>query len=510
MNSLIAHYLKLIQKEVWSNRKLVVTIYFLVSMGFLFVAWVAPRIYTSTSIVLIESESILSPLMQNVAVTSQIVDESRRARQIILSKNSIDQVLKLDVWKSEPGAERTEQDLESLGYVIRANASVKNLRNNLIEISYSDSDPKKAFETASLFTSILVDGSLLAKQEKSRSAFDFIDNQVETYKQQLQAAEKAIKEFRSRNVESTPGAKAKATARLIELNEELDSAQLAISAEKASIELRRKQLTGEIKGSGSDIEQESLLSARIGELEKRLNDLLLNYMETYPDVVQLKNKIDTFKNQLAQEVEKRESNDNFEGNRKPTGTVAQELRREVILSENNIVALKSRVEQLTLRIEREKQTLAKIIAVEAEVAELTRDYTINQNQYDKLLGQRENARVTMNIDIQQQGSSMKIQEFASFPYIPKGIRFVHIILAGLILSFLVPAGVVFLLAELDQKVRSEQFFKDTFKVPVLASVYSVPSSKDIKNNRVKFAVMVATVLIVWIIYAYAIFLRIQG
>jgi len=510
MNSLIAYYLKLIRKEVWSNRKLVVTVYFLVSMAFLLAAWIAPRIFTSTSVVLIESESILNPLMQGVAVSTQVVDESRRARQIILSKSSIDKVLELDVWKSETGVERTKQYLESLSYIIKANTNVKNLRNNLIEISFRDSDPKKAYETATLFTSILVDGSLLAKQEKSRAAFDFIDTQVTTYKQQLQAAESAIKDFRSRNVESTPGAKSKATARLIELNEELDNAQLEISAENSSIALRRKQLSGEIKESGTSIEQESLLSSEIIELEKRLSDLLLNYMETYPDVVQLKGKISTLKKQLAQEVSKRESGDDTGETRRPSGTVAQGIRRNILLSEGKITTLNSRIDQLLIRIDKEKETLAKIIAVEAEVAELTRDYTINQNQYDKLLGQRENARVTMNIDIQQQGSAMKIQEYASFPYIPKGIRFGHIVLAGLILSFLIPAGVVFLLSELDQKVRNETFFKETFKVPVLASVYSIPSSTDIKTNRVKFFVMMSTVLIVWAIYAYVIFLRIKG
>ena len=505
MNSEIAYYIKLIQKEVWDKRRLCMFLYFVTSMGFLAAAWMWPRIYTSTSVVFIDAKSILSPLMQGTAVTTEVEDKARRASQIILSKSSVEKVLELPSWKKDIEGPIAEQDFEILSLIVRRGTVVRNLRNNLIEISVRNADPQKAYETAKLFTSIFVDGSLEAKQKESRSAFEFIDNQVSIYQQQLQEAENAIKDFRSRNVESTPGAKENASAKLVELNAELETAELQKSAEESAIAARRKQLSGEGVENSQDIEKENALSARITELETRRDELLLNYMDTYPDVVQIKQQIDALKKQLKDISDKREAGGS-QGS-KPTGVLAQELRRQILLSQSNITTLDAKIAQLKNRIDNEKNTLEKIIAVEAEIAELTRDYTINQNMYNELLAQRENARVSMNIDIENQGLSMKVQEQAAFPYTPKGIRFAHIILAGLVLSFLVPAGVVFLLAEIDQKVRDENFFNEKFKVPVLASINVAPSHTAVKKNRIKFAMMVLTVALVWSIYAYAIYLR---
>lgn len=588
MNSHILHLLRLVSKEMWSKPTLTIIIYLITSFAFLTAAWVWPRIYTSTSVVLVDSESILSPLMKGTAVTTDIVDESKRARQIILSKSSIEKILKLPVWQDDveliapPAGEpldeinekgdiseidsilandtltanglnklalvsdegelllsnRTENEtaqesmdtkrilgeasslkttknelseeemlFEVQSRIIKLSTTVKNLGGNLVEISYESGDPQIAFETAKLLTSIFVNESILAKQSESRSAFEFIDEQVSIYQVQLNNAETAIKEFRSKNVESTPGTGQNASAKLIELNAELETAELRRSAENASIIIRQRQLRGELRESSSDIAKETLLSERIVDLQARLSELLLSYKETYPDVVQVKSQIQSLKTQLN--IITTSGNDSLVA-KKPTPQVAQEFRRQILLSENEITALDSRIEQLTIRINRERGVLSKIISVEADIAELNRDQTINQEMYNRLLSQRENARVSMNIDIQKQGLSMKVQDYATLPYLPEGLRFAHIILAGLLLSFFAPAAVVFLLAELDQKVRSDTFFRDTFKVPIIATLSTLPSLTDTREGRLKMSLMLLVVVAVWCIYAYAIYLKRLG
>ncbi len=526
MNNQITYLLRLLVKEMWSKPKLTMLVYILSSVTFLTAAWVWPRIYTSTSVILIDTESILSPLMRGTAVTTEIVDEAKRARQIILSRTSIEKVLDLDVWNdstdshkilNEPSKQTSEVvsssdvaddelKIEILSKIINANTNVKNLGRNIIELNFESDDPKVAYETATLLTDIFVNESIYAKQSESRSAFEFIDNQVTIYQNQQKEAELAIKNFRSKNVGLTPGAQQNASTKLIELNADIETAELSKSAEEASILIRQKQLKGEIKEISSDIENETLLSGRIADLEGRLDELLLSYKETYPDVVQLKSQITTLKQQLTSDVADRE-NPSKQTLRKPTHQVAQEFRRQISLSENNIAALNARIKQLKIRINNERKILAAIISVEAEAIELTRDQTVNQEMYNKLLSQRENARISMNIDIQNQGQTMKVQEYPSLPYLPRGLRFSQIILAGLILSFLAPAASVFILSEFDQKVRSQTFFNEKFKVPVLATIHTLPSLTDTRENRMKMLMMTSIVVIVWCIYAYAIYLK---
>jgi polysaccharide chain length determinant protein (PEP-CTERM system associated) len=555
MNSDLAYILRVIRKEVWANRRLVIAIYLLSSFAFLAAAWTWPRIYTSSSTILIGSESVLKDLMQGAAETTAIIDNSRRARQIILNKKSINKVLKLDAWQNDIGVkssgkltgddsknigtgelassnkeseissskelvdtkskittfeEITDQEFEALAMIIRQNTEVSNIGGNMIEISYKDASPQKAFQTANLMTDIFVEGSMLAQQSESGSAFEFIDNQVSIYKQQLQASEQAIEEFKSKNVEATPEAKTNAEAKLVSLDTELEAAELEKSEAEATILTMQRQLSGDNKIDENNVERETALNGRIIELEERLNELLLSYKETYPDVVQLKNQIKQLRSQVSDEVISREDNSSSSVNRKPTGTVAQQLRQQILVSESRISTLDNRIEQLKLRIESEKDTLAEIIAVEGELTELARDYAINQEMYNDLLQRRERARVSMNIDREKQGLSMNVEERASLPYVPQGLRFAHIILAGLVLSFLIPAGTVFLLAEFDQKVRGKEFFKEVFVVPVLASVYAPASPQLARQNKMKFIVMVSVVLLVWTVYASAIFIRSIG
>ncbi len=574
MNSQLDFIVRLISKEIWGRRKLVMFLYVLSSMGFLVAAWVWPRVYTATSVISVDQVSILSPLMQGTAVTTEVSDRSKIAKQIIFSRASMERILGSSVWNpsqqhpaiiednvgsSEPvvplesitqvvkavvpaeekvlssteitnntgasgddqasdnsavlensfSSNYTAKEFDTFSMQIRNNTMIENVGGNLIKISYKDLEPKKAYGTAKLLAKNFIEESLRSKQSESRSAFDFIDNQVSIYQAKLQNVETAIKDFRSRNIESTPGAKENANAKLIELKGELESTELEISAERSSISAMNKQLKGEVNVDKESLDRETQFNARILVLENRLSELRLNYLESYPDVVQVKSQIASLRRQIQSEKASRIALNNLGVSRLPSGAVADDLRRKILIARTNITTLNSRAEQFQMRIEREKQTLSNINAVEAEISELTRDYTVNQNMYQNLLEKRENARISMNMDIEDQGLTIKVQESAVLPVTPKGIRFAHIILAGLIISFVIPIGIVYAMTLVDEKVRNRAFFRETFQVPILGSVYQFLTPVQRKSSMMKLFIMLSVVLMVWSIYGYTIWLRIQ-
>ena len=79
---------------------------------------------------------------------------------------------------------------------------------------------------------------------------------------------------------------------------------------------------------------------------------------------------------------------------------------------------------------------------EATLIKLTRDYDVNQGIYQDLLKRLENARVSRNLDMEQQGLSFKIQEPAKVPLLPTGVRFIHFAIAGIVLGIAVPFGIM--------------------------------------------------------------------
>jgi hypothetical protein len=120
----------------------------------------------------------------------------------------------------------------------------------------------------------------------------------------------------------------------------------------------------------------------------------------------------------------------------------------------------------------------KVHGGEATLAELTRDYQVTREIYQDLLRRRENARVSMNMDKENQGLTFKIQEPASLPLQPSGLQFVHIIAIGLLLSIAVPVGLVFGKTQIDPRLRYPQPLIERHRLPMLVVVPHLWSSGE--------------------------------
>ncbi|PWK53723.1 XrtA system polysaccharide chain length determinant [Pleionea mediterranea] len=511
MNPETLSIVRIIQKEVWIRRRLVIAIYVTTSLLFLAAAWFWPKVYTSSSSVLVDQQNILRPLMEGTAETTRVESRAAMAKKIIFSQRTIRKLLESETWQHLVDGEITSEDIESMGQRLSSATSIKNTGENIIEIAYTNKDPIKAYQTTQLMTDIFIEDSITTKRKESRDAFDFIDTQAKSYQEKLKQAESAIKEFRSKNIDASSTAKQNATERLIELKRELETVELDLSTAESSLSNYQSQLAG--KASFTDqasIARENQLNERIAALESRLAELKLNYHDTYPDIIQLKGQIADLQKQVDLEVQRRNAEQSTSSVSKPTGETAQFIRSQISTVENTVASLKARQRQLLSLMDNERQTLDKISSVEAEIAELTRDYEVNQRYYQNLLNQRENARISMNIDLQNQGLTLKVQEPASVPVTPKGLHFSHIILAGLVLSLAIPIAIIYGLTLLDQKVRTELTIQKVFDIPVLANVSTLKTIKDKSLLTAKITTMAISLIAVWSIYAAAIYLRTQG
>ena len=510
MSPEIISIVRVVRKEVWHRRRLMVLVYVLCSAMFLVAALVWPKVYTSSSTIFVDRQNILRPLMAGTAETTEIqANMANMANKIIFSQRSLKRVLDSDTWSGDFETVSEARALDRIGQRLSATTRISNVGANLIEISYTNNEPIKAFETAQLMTEIFIEESVATKQRESQAAYNFIDEQVNDYHEKLKSSENAIKEFRSKNIDASETAKDNANARLIELKRELETVELDISTGETSVASYKKQLTGESSFTDqASIARESQLNERLVALEQRLADLKLNYHDSYPDIVQLKSQIGDVKKQIQEELTSREARSNVI--KVPTGETAQLIQSQIFTTQNNINALKARKKQISRLMDNERTMLDRISDVEAEVSELTRDYEVNQEMYQNLLNQRENARISMNIDLKNQGLTLKVQEPPSIPVTPKGIRFAHIVLAGLALSFMIPVGLIYGLTLIDQKIRTEPSVYNTFEIPVLASVDMLDSPSEKRGNMIKFLIFVSVVVVVWAVYGFAIFTRMQG
>lgn len=504
MNTDLMELLRMMRRELWIKRRLFAGIYIATSLLFLVVGWNWPKLYSSSSTILVDQQSILQPLMEGTAVTTDVTDQAEVAREIIFSRRAMQEVLKNGGWTS---GELSDLARERLAADIERRTRVESEGNNLIKISYSDRNPERAYRTARQMTDVFINHSRVAKQRESQDAYQFINSQVLEYHNKLQQAEDALKRFQSENIDARPGTQDQVNARIVDLKRRKEAAQLQMRELQAERKTLKQQLTGEAAMTAS-MSRAGEYRQQLAELEQKLAVLRLSYHDTYPDIVQLKAQMKALREALAKESGDPATDDIAAVG--SSGELFQQLRGRFSETETQLATLKERLAEINSLLEKEQERMVRISQVEAQLAELNRDYNVNQDIYQSLLRQRENARISMNIDRENQGMTFQIQEPAALPLTPKGIRFAHFMAAGLALSVILPFGLIYGLTVLDQKVRTRSVVSDSLGLPVLASVYPMNRSSEYNLNTFKKSFILLAIVLSWVVYGYAAWLKING
>src|SRR5690554_6628304 len=96
---------------------------------------------------------------------------------------------------------------------IRGRTLVTSPRADIVQISYRDTDPRRAYEVTEAMGSLFIHETQATKERESREAYEFIDEQVQEYHQKLIDAEDNLQQYRSRNADAQPGSAADSNSR---------------------------------------------------------------------------------------------------------------------------------------------------------------------------------------------------------------------------------------------------------------------------------------------------------
>lgn len=505
MNTDLSDLLRLMRRELWIKRRLFAGVYLTTAVLFLVVGWNWPKMYTSSSTILVDQQNILEPLMQGTAVTTGVGDKASVAREIIFSRRAMEEVLENSGWDID---ELSPLERERLAGKIESRTEIQNAGENVIAISYMDQDSERAYHTAQQLTDVFINHALFDKRRESRDAYEFINGQVLQYHAKLKDVEKQLEAFNSENVDARPGSEEEVTARIADLKGRKEATELEIRELETERSTLERQLSGEAaqtSGLGRSGEQQE----RLAELEQELSTLRLSYHDTYPDIVRLKAQIEVTKEAIAREQELPVS-ERSASRGAGSSELFRQLRSRYSATETQLATLEQRQSEIGRLLNQEEERLVRLNSVEAELSELMRDYEVNQEIYQSLLRQRENARISMNIDEENQGLTFQIQEPAALPLTPQGIQFSHFMAAGLVFSFALPFVLIYGLTLLDQKVRAKSVVTDSVGLPVLASVYHMNRPTEYNLSTFKKSIILLAIVASWVVYAYVAWLKING
>ena len=250
------------------------------------------------------------------------------------------------------------------------------------------------------------------------------------------------------------------------------------------------------------------------ELQSQLDKLLLTYTDQYPDVVRTRHQMDDIRNELAAEEARKD--DRKAGTPSALDQTAQfnphylEIKKRLSEASASTAATRSRMDAAETMLKDELERSRRIAASESALAELTRDYEVNRDIYQDLLKRRENARVSMVMDTEQRGLTMRIQDPAVMPVRPSGLRLMHFAIGGLGLAFAVPLGLLFARVRFDPRIRSSQQLERLTSCAVLATVPAYTTPSDRMRERARISMAIAFVILALAAYAVMYWIRLRG
>jgi protein tyrosine kinase modulator len=492
----------LIAKE--GKRRIVTlsAIFSVVALLGLVVALLLPKRYEASTLILVEANNIIKPLMEGRAVPTSVADQTAVVNQIVLGRKVMREILAFGGWVQPPPAHQPDpREEERMLSRLRQHIKIESTRDEMVHISFSDDDPKRTYRVANKITEIYLRESQAGQERESREAFEFIDKQVKEYGDKLgEIHQKVLEQYSGRTTTpvavepgATPAVRPKVSA------EEL--AQLR--TEEALLEAQITRKPAGATSPRTEARNEEQLRSRVVQLMGQLDQLSSQFTDEHPDVKRVKRELAGAKDELARAEE-------VSADREASAQLASRLDDDVAR------AAKSRLEEVRRRIALATNTplrhgpTARQPAIETvdpemrgvgrdtTLSELLRRYEATRETYQDLLKRRDNARVSMELDAQHRGFTMRVQEPAELPASASGLRLMHLTLIALFVAVMVPLGVLFAIVRLDQRVRSPHQIERL--VPLLGSISYSPTHRE--KSKLRSRTVAAGLMITCVFVAY--------
>ncbi len=182
----------------------------------------------------------------------------------------------------------------------------------LIAIDYTHPQPEQAAKLANAFADLYLTEQLEAKFDATTKANEWLDTRVAELRDQLQAAEAAVQQYKiANNLLSAEGATL-TEQEISGLNQQLASARASQAETDARLSIARNQLA---RGSNGEDVGESLNSPVVQQLRKqraeqsaKVADLGGRYGERHPDLLKAKRELADIDSQIQDEIRRIISN----------------------------------------------------------------------------------------------------------------------------------------------------------------------------------------------------------
>jgi len=462
------------------------------------VVFALPDAFEANARVFVDTRTALKPALQGLAVEQDVNAQLNYVRQSLLKGPQLEAIARqsgvIPASITDPRAMERILDRVSDRTLITVHSAGEGeeARNagSVYGISYRDSDRARSLRVVELMLNTLIEQTLGGKRAEAEGAQKFLETQIKDYEGRLHSAEERLADFKKRNVGLMPTEQG---GYFTLLQQETD----AIAKTKTSLATataRRAELSRELHGdvaisvgaspAGPSGGPPTDTVARIAETQAHLDELLLKYTPKHPDVIAARQTLEDLKARRATEIESLRRGD-------PNAVAATGASSNPVYQSTALALSQADVEIASLRAELEQhqnkaaelhRMLNVAPQVEAEYAQLNRDYDVNKAQYTALLQNYEKARMGEKAEVA--GSvRFEIVQPPTAEFAPAWPPRLQLLALAFLAALICGGGLAYLLDRLWPVVGSARSLERLTNITVLGVVSAAFPAADQRSGR---------------------------
>lgn len=470
-------------RGMWNYRRLAMLVAWLVAAAGVTAVMLMPARYQASARVYLDTQTILRPLMRGIAVQPNIEQQVAMLSRTLISRPTVERLIRqadLDL-----GAESKADKNALIDSVTKAISIRTTKRDNLYTLSYQDPNPQVAQRVVQALLAIFVESSLGASRQDSDSARRFLDEQIKGYEAKLTDAESRLKEFKLRNIEMQSQAGLDSIERAAEVGNKLGQARLELreaESARAAASRQLQALRSQVRQSLADTSvpiQTPEIDARLATQKSNLDGLLQRYTEAHPDVSNTRRLIRELEAQKSKEVDalRRQALASPAAQGAESNPALLEPIRLLSVAEVQVASLRARVAEYEARAIQAQEHLKVAPQLEAELAQLNRDYQIHQKNYSDLVARRESALMSGELENTSSAADFRVIDPPRVDPNPVAPNKIMLLPVSLLAALGAGFGVAFLVSQIRPVFFDGTSLRQVTELPLLGVVELIPNEE---------------------------------
>lgn len=438
-------YLYLLNK----NKRLFAITALAIMTGTVVFCYLQPKKYEAKSVMFIQ-RNVLNELVKGIAVTPTVEDTLRGLNYTIKSRTILSKVISdLDLNVKQ----QSDAQLEATIARLQKNTNVQlNAGEGLITISFTDGNPRLTRDYVNALVRRYIEYNLSNMREESYGATNFLSDQTASVKEKLDKAEAEIGKLRAQNGAALASDPASMQAQISVAQQRLDELILR----GAQLEATRKQLRSN-----------NPKKSRLAALQRRLEELRVEYTDNYPEVVKVKADIE------AAQKDPERGDDT---------SVADPL--ELARVETELSAVRAGEANQRSILASTKALMYANPGAKTALEKLEQERNSYRTLYDQLMSRHGQAEMSNQMQVQDKSTTFRVVEPAVMPGSPISPNRVRIILMGIAAGIMGGFGILLAIDYFDKTVKTVDALK-TLGINVLAVIPKITDRQAVEIEHRK-------------------------